>query len=240
MDIRLRDLYKELLLTRLRDGRNVFDRIRSDDLCIASHHKGKLYGEGGLLIYGQAMNGWQNKASDPDKLIEELMSSADDYRAMCTMADDEGWQSLVDGNSSSYFYKRSKFWKLNYQVITSAADLSFDGFYVAETNSEKRIELLERAWSQTVAWSNLYKISYSAGGNPNEEIKKSVNDVSLRIIQRELELLKPGRVLFNTGENFFYNIAMRETNVFGLFKRDGEGNVLYSGEYEYCRVINVK
>lgn len=246
MDSSLCDLYRELFLTKFPDGRTVIDRIRPDDLCVAGHHQGRLYKEGGLLIYGQAMNGWQNEnIVGVEELLSEIMSSAADYREMYTMADYNGWHGEVNGKPTSYFYKRSKFWKLNYQVITSATDASFDNFYIHETDSTDCVTLLDNAWSQKAAWSNLYKVSFSEGGNPNDEIKEAINAISLKIIQREIEVLKPGQVLFNTGENFFYEIALRQGNTFGLSKNTNEGTVLYSGQYEYlqnkkCKMVVCK
>lgn len=239
MDHILKNLYKELLLTKFPDEKTVYDRIASNDLCVAGHHVGRLYNNG-MLIYGQAMNGWQNNFSDIDSLISEIERNADDYRELYTMADYKGWHS--EDGKESYHYKRSKFWKLNYQVITNSSDKNFDEFYIKRVPENERENLLKNAWSQTVAWSNLYKISFSKGGNPDYSIIDKINETSLKIVHREIEVLKPSKILFNTGENFFSNMELSHINEFDLTKVDGSNNILYVGVYKYssnekCKIV---
>lgn len=245
MDKALKDLYCELLLIDLPNGQKIFDQIQPDNLCLAGHHVGRLY-KNSLLIYGQAMNGWQNNASlGVAELVNEVLINASNYKELYNVVDYNGWHGVVNGVSASYYYKRSKFWKLNYQVITNANDTTFRDFYIKRTSDDQRKELLDNAWSQTIAWSNLYKISYSEGGNPNAEIIEAIKETSLKIILREIALLKPNRVLFNTGENLFATIALDQSNVFGLTKVIEGGNILYKGEYKYlpeekCKIVVCK
>lgn len=239
MDNILKDLYRELLSIKFSDEKTVFDRITPNDLCVAGHHVGRLYNKG-ILIYGQAMNGWQNDFCDIDSLIGEIEKSADNHKELYTMADYKGWHSK-DGKES-YYYKRSKFWKLNYQVVTNSIDNNFDEFYIKCVPESDRENLLNKAWPQTVAWSNLYKISFSKGGNPNPSIIDKINEISLKIVLREIEILKPSKILFNTGENFYSNIALSHKNIFGLTKVEGSDNILFVGEYEYspnekCKIV---
>lgn len=242
MDAKLFELYRDLLGTKFPDGRTVFDRIQPDDLCVAAHHIGKRFNNG-LLIYGQAMNGWQNENTiSMETLLDEVSSSADDYKEMYTMVDPDGWHGIVNGKPSSYYYKRSKFWKLNYQVITKVSDPQYSNFYISSDEKKDRIELLDNAWSQTAAWSNLFKLSYSEGGNPDDELIEVIRDISLRIILREIEVLRPKQVLFNTGEVLFDSVANYERNIFGLTKETNSNNIFYSGRYEYlpkmyCKMV---
>lgn len=242
MDKKLKELYKELLSLKFKDGRTVFERINADDLCLAGHHIGRLY-KNGLLIYGQAMNGWGNDISRGiDALVEDVLNNAEDYKELYTIVDYDGWH---DDNGVSYFYKRSKFWKLNYQVITEAKDEAFYNFYIKRTNENEKKKLLDNAWTQGITWSNLYKISFSMGGNPDDEIIDVIREVSLKIILREIELLKPTRILFNTGEILFADLALNKGNVFGVQKVNANSNIFYTGEYEYlpnekCKIVVCK
>ena len=119
MNNQLKALYKELLSIQMKDGRTIYDRITPSDLCLAGHRVGRLYD--GLLIYGQAMNGWQNGENlSIDALIDEIEAGASDYKELYTMVDYNGWHSYTNGKPAKYHYKRSKFWKLNYLVITNA------------------------------------------------------------------------------------------------------------------------
>lgn len=244
-DSKLRELYMELLNTKFSNGMSVFERIRPNDLCIAGHHIGRLYNNG-LLIYGQAMNGWSNdNVKQINAVIDEVLDKGNDYKELYTIVDSKGWHGEVDGKVASYYYKRSKFWKLNYQVITNAKDVHFENFYINSSSDIEREELFDSAWSQNVVWSNLYKISFSKGGNPNDEIIEVINAISLKIILEEIELFKPSRVLFNTGENLFANVVLKYGNVFGLEKISDESNILYKGLYEYmqgerCTIIVCK
>lgn len=226
MDDQLYQLYRELLSVELRDNRVIFDRISRNDLCLAGHRKGKNY-TGDLLVYGQAVNGWQNSAfHDADSLVHEVLTDADDYRALYPVVDPRGWHGEVDGKKASYYYKRSKFWKLNYQVSTGAADSSFRDFYI---RNPLDVCAFDAAWSQCVVWSNLYKVAFSKGGNPDSEIMSAINDISFRIVLREIDLLQPKRVLFNTGKNFFESLS---EDRFGLRKVSKTGNILYAGQYQ--------
>lgn len=242
MDKTLENLYRELLMIKLSNEETVFDRIKPDDLCVSEHHTGRLYNNG-LLIYGQAMNGWQNDFEDIESLIDEISVSSDNYKELYTMADYDGWHGEVDGEKSSYYYKRSKFWKLNYQVITNAVDESFNNFYIKRVSADKKAELLDNAWSQNVVWSNLYKISYSKGGNPDDKLIDTINDVSVKIILKEIDLFKPSKILFNTGENLFERTGLN--HVFNLKKTSDGGNVLFTGAYTYstgetCKIVVCK
>lgn len=225
MDDQLHQLYRELLSIIFPDGRAIFERIGTNDLCLTGYLKGKNY-TGGLLIYGQAVNGWQNTAfHDTDALIQEVLSNADDYHALYPVVDPRGWRGEVDGIIASYYYKRSKFWKLNYQVATRAADPLFQDFYIRNPLDNCAFDA---AWSQSVVWSNLYKVTFSKGGNPDSMIQKSIHDVSIRIVLREIDLLQPTQVLFNTGKNYFEEFF---EDRFGLHQVSETGNVLYAGQY---------
>ncbi len=238
MDNQLKELYKELLSIKMNDGKTIYDRITPSDLCLAGHRVGRLYD--GLLIYGQAMNGWQNGENlSINALIDEIEAGASDYKELYTMVDYNGWHGYTNGKSAKYHYKRSKFWKLNYLVITNAQDATLDKFYIDQPKNEvDRKNAFDNAWSQKVAWSNLFKVSYSEGGNPDSKIKDAISEVSLKIILREIELFQPNRILFNTGENFFADVALRNENVFGVQKKTGTKNIMYTGKYKgVCDVV---
>lgn len=245
----LRELYQQLLSIKFADGRTVFERVNASDLCVAGHHKGWKYDseDNKLMIYGQAVNGWQNQDhADIESLVEEILNRTDDSREMRMMADCRGWHGDVDGKKASYYYKRSKFWKLNYQVITNITDGSFNKFYVPYTSEDDYPQQLDNAWSQEVVWSNLYKIAFSRGGNPDSQIIDAINDISRKIVLEEIAELRPGRVLFNTGENMFVDMflnsdwAGKENLV--LQKESSERDIRYIGHYEYepghiCKIV---
>lgn len=238
MDIQLKELYRDLLSIRMKDGKTIFDRIAPDDLCLAGHHVGRLYK--GLMIYGQAMNGWQNGENlGIDGLINEIGAGFNDYKELYTIVDYNGWHGYTNGKPAKYHYKRSNFWKLNYLVITNAIDTNIEHFYVDQPQNEyDREKAFNNAWSQKIAWSNLYKVSYSEGGNPDSTIKNAINEVSLKIILREIELLKPKKILFNTGENFFTDVALRDGNIFEVKKKMGTKNIIYTGRYkDICDIV---
>ena len=238
MDNQLKELYKELLSIKLKNGKTIYDRITPSDLCLAGHRVGKQYND--LLIYGQAMNGWQNGENlSIDALIDEIEAGASNHEELYTMVDYNGWHGYMNGKPAKYHYKKSKFWKLNYLIITNAQDASLDHFYIEQPKNEtERKNAFDSAWSQNVAWSNLYKVSYSEGGNPDPAIMNAINKVSLKIILREIEILRPKKILFNTGENFFTYLALRNGNVFGVERNIESNNVIYTGRYKNaCDVV---
>lgn len=249
MSEKLFELYRELLNTRFADGRSIFDRITPNDLCVAGHHQGGQYDiqDNKLIIYGQAVNGWQNGSHIySEGLVHEVLSRADDPKEMRMMADCRGWHGAVNGEPAKYYYKTSKFWKLNYQVISSAIDPDFQNFYVPYQAGSDYDSLLDNTWAQEIVWSNLYKAAFTQGGNPDSKIMNATNEICRKIVLHEIAEFKPKRILFNTGENMFTYMFLSsdwegKENLI-LQKSKDDGNVRYVGQYEYapgetCKIV---
>ena len=71
----------------------------------------------------------------------------------------------------------------------------------------------------------------------------TINDVSVKIILKEIDLFKPSKILFNTGENLFKRTGLN--HVFNLKKTSDGGNVLFTGVYTYstgetCKIVVCK
>lgn len=100
MDTSLKELYRELLSTKMKDEKTIYERIAPGDLCLAGHRVGRLYD--GLLIYGQAMNGWQNGENlGIDDLINEIEVGSKNYKELYTMVDYNGWHGYTNVNFGS-------------------------------------------------------------------------------------------------------------------------------------------
>lgn len=143
---------------------------------------GREYKRRGLLLVGRAVNGWH--VPDPDATTS-VSTGARQYSASHT---ETSWPSRV-GADERYNPNRSQFWMAAREVLA-------------------RLQIAEPAdaWSEKLAWSNLYKIA-PASGNPGDRLC-SVQLASCRaLLKREIEELEPARVLLFTGWNWASDVV---------------------------------
>ena len=60
-------------------------------------------------------------------------------------------------------------------------------------------DISTRSWPSTLCWTNLYKISPFAGGNPSRSLADAQLDKCIQILKIEVSDWKPRRLLFLTG-----------------------------------------
>ena len=70
--------------------------------------------------------------------------------------------------------------------------------------SEELSQCQSERWFESIAWSNLYKISPSMG-NPSEKSKSRQKDICLSILKKEIETIKPKHILFETGFDWVFD-----------------------------------
>jgi hypothetical protein len=137
---------------------------------------------GDLLIVGRAVNGWeptlyvQDVANDVDRerIVEECFAND-----QCPMA----WVSSFWHRKREYSTSRSAFWRVVRSVTgeLGIADIDLP------------------TWPSAIAWTNLYKISPAAGGNPSSTLMAAQQADCLSILESEIQSWSPRRVLFLTG-----------------------------------------
>ena len=126
-----------------------------------------------ILFVGKSVNGWVTNSTEI-----EVLFGKDDSRIFARH-DQMKWVNNLDGKKEGYNTRKSAFWR----VIKKTA---------------KKILADDDDVISRIAWSNIYKISPSRGGNPSAKLQKIQRDYCKRILRKEIELLKPKYVIFLT------------------------------------------
>ena len=155
------------------------------ELCGFLACKGKLY-DGGLMVVGRAVNGWNGSISFKDIALAENRRRF--AKAVADSGQDgecpmrwvlEGWGNTTEG---VYNTRKSAFWRVikqvTHQVCTGAS---------------------EDDWASHLVWSNLYKVAPSEGDNPTVRQMKAQREGCKRLLRLEIEEFSPSRLLFLTG-----------------------------------------
>lgn len=141
-----------------------------------------------MLFIGKATNGWVTNDVDAELLFNP------DYAERIVNRDDEmewvlnRWgKDGKDADGVKYNTKRSAFWRV-IKSVTCATEK-------ASKNDD---------WVQFISWSNLYKVSLEEG-NPPTILKTRQQEACCKILDLELEVLRPKNVIFLTsGWEKFY------------------------------------
>ena len=106
-----------------------------------------------------------------------------DFDSIFNAEDQMKWVENQWGSKDKYNTYHSPFWRVIKRVSTEYSHNKED-------------------WYKNVAWSNLYKVAPSAGGNPDDFICGWQFYNCCRILQKEIELLSPQVVIFLTGKSW--------------------------------------
>jgi hypothetical protein len=94
------------------------------------------------------------------------------------------WVSRCWGATDGYNTRKSAFWRV---IRATVGRLG-----VADIGAP--------TWPSFIAWSNLYKISPGAGGNPSSALADAQLAKCIEILRTEIQAWAPRRVLFLTGQ----------------------------------------
>jgi hypothetical protein len=146
-----------------------------------------------LMVVGRAVNGWgtekdkiwwKSKAG-PKKVMKEIVAFSGKDKGDCPLKwVTDNWDSVCDGQ---YRMNKSAFWRVNKKILSKLEITD------AETQN----------WSSYLVWTNLYKVAPAKGGNPSEKLCNAQFENCLSMLEAEIELFKPKRILFLTGYNWF-------------------------------------
>jgi hypothetical protein len=144
---------------------------------------------GELAVVGRSPNGWHVKYA-PDELLkpgalerivdETLQSSRGrGERDECPML----WVGKDWVNPGAYSTGRSAFWRVARAVAWRLGVADID----------------KPSWPTYLAWSNLYRVAPSSGGNPSASLREAQVAESMDLFEAEMAEWKPKRVLMLTG-----------------------------------------
>lgn len=131
-----------------------------------------------LMYVGRAVNGWNNvwQKGTTEQLVEQVFERTQDMSVIM--------QGIVkyqkNGEDCEYNYNRSPFWQLCRKLLS-------------------QYEIREN-WANHVAWTNLFKVSYSEAGNPNVKLIKQTIDSCSKILFYEVFCEMPTHIVFVTDE----------------------------------------
>jgi len=137
-----------------------------------------------LMVVGRAVNSWGD-GQTVTQLRDEtnckgFTDSIHEQFTGCKMA----WVAESEGSQDGYNTNKSAFWRVIKRV---SKELNLWG------------ENSESDWSSRLVWSNLYKISPQAGGNPSDALCALQERGCIELLRQEIIDYAPERVLFLTG-----------------------------------------
>ena len=181
----------------------------SAPLCGFMAREGRKYNKR-LMVIGRAVNGWGSERS-----IAELQYSSarqnfiDSFRASeddCPMV----WVAKSAGKTDEYNTNKSAFWRV-IRRVSRRLGVWHDG--------------QEENWSSRLVWSNLYKISPHAGGNPSDKLCAIQEPGCIELLRKEIQDYQPERILFLTGMNwakaFLADLGYQEPALDSLVEASG-------------------
>ena len=161
--------YKELL-SLIENKKNEFSEA---DVSVFNIAKGRNF-KNEIIVYGRAVNGWCNF------MKEELLANFDTIESNI-LNDNLDWViNLFHNPVDDWKPYRSAFWRL---IKSLASDIYSNNEY----------EVLNE-----IAWSNLYKISKAAEGNPSQRLMNVQLGMVKDILKLELDIYKPNVAIFLT------------------------------------------
>ena len=210
-----KDLYK-----RLFEEVKKFNKKHNNKLTICPSIEGKEYQSGGIMVCGRAINGWCpiDESVDNDDIIERLKKCSscglewvigennwEHCRDKCKFASDD----KIDGRRSS-----SPFWLMVKYILGKE-------YGVSDENAEEYID--------KIVWTNLYKVSYEDGGNPEYFYKPQIK-ICNEILIKEIECYMPKKIYFITERK---NCVSKDKRTWFCehYKKDEELN--FKAVYDY-------
>jgi len=147
--------------------------------------KGDLYNSK-LMVIGRAVNGW-TEGICPSELKSKISKKEYADTVFNTITRSDGcpmeWVTECWGSQQGYNTKKSAFWRVIRSVV---GELGL-------------AELEQNNWPSHLVWSNLYKLSPEAGGNPSSSLCKIQFPGCCSLLEIELLNYLPKRLLFLTG-----------------------------------------
>lgn len=165
-----------------------------------------------LLIVGRALNGnevkWEASQMLDDDRRQEVVEMAkhhwDDKRLNWVL---DYWEQkrVCKDCKKKYNSRKSK--------CPECSSTKSNRLYCTGTSAFWRVirhvirnipfpEPLWNEWANQVAWTNLYKVSPSEGGNPTKSLQEVQLPYSQQILRHEIETWQPRRILFLTGHGW--------------------------------------
>lgn len=184
-----------------------------------------------LMVVGRAMNGWGSfkDIHDVDSAITDTFRLLEEKNVLADVTTRGG----IHTEDGTYYYSKSKFWKLIKYVLEEYGEAKEFSWYCDNGEPE---------WNQKIVWSNLYKISPSLGGNPNEQFIKNNMQTYIDILMEEIEINQPDKILFITDWNCMnpFEDAPSFSEKLGLQNCNNNQFVVSTGYFDNRKIVICK
>lgn len=195
----MKEYYKKILETEFK-GKTIFEQLGKNGYTVSKSYKGSKYDKCSqkIMIVGRAMNGWEDdqKYTSTDDFLDTFLSECQNTSETKNVFDDvvnrEGFKS--EGRKRNYLYIRSKFWKLIHYTLKEFG-MANDNWYADDKGGNMD-------WNQKIVWSNLYKVSPYAEGNPTQALMKLNMQEYIDILKSEIAEHSPDKIIFITDKWF--------------------------------------
>ena len=199
---------KNLYVELLNNLKNVSESLACCSLMVGEEYKNSDFK---LLVVGRAINGWDNEW--------ESEISVDEYAEKVIEMGKNAFQwTKIITPKRGYDTNESSFWRVTREILKK----------ISRHNDD--------IWISKIAWSNLYKVAKSSGGNPSDKLCSIQLEVCKKILFKEIKEIKPDLILFITDMNWFEDFNLEE---FEIEENNGETVVAY-GKYENSKIIVTK
>lgn len=136
---------------------------------------GKLYRKGGVMFVGRAVNGW--------------------------ITDDRDTANLFGRGNESQIFARSD----QMQWVEQKNECARSAFWRVVSGVSRNITDNGNGWYDGIAYSNLYKLAPSNGGNPSNALCGRQYDLCAEILVKEIEILAPSVAVMLNGVDWYYD-----------------------------------
>lgn len=159
---------------------------------------GRDYQSGrGLLLVGRAPADWEESCAfvrqraAQDAEAQRILTATQNPGFGLEFVTDAAGPSRVTHRKDSYNSNRSAFWSTAHRITDELGLIA---------NRE--------AWTQSIAWTNLYKLAPhrkppKTGGNPSWQQRVAQRDGCCRLLQSEIEAWRPAVVLLMTDSDWW-------------------------------------
>lgn len=207
-----RELYKVKVLNEVgREAKSLVKTKVTGFLPMVGHKYNRK-----LMVLGRSVNGWIKGIYPHELIIDSVVDRfAHSVQRKAAGNDECPMRWVTRGAKKGYNTKRSAFWRTIRKVVESLG--------IADVQRPD--------WPSHLVWSNLYKVSPSAGGNPNKKLREVQRGGCIDLLRLELETYRPARVLLLTGAKW----ATPFDEIFDIKYSDG---LSYVEKYGTCIMNN--
>lgn len=130
-----------------------------------------------LMVIGRALNGWFKQDMD---CTDQCSKYVKDAMEMLTREDRFAWMENKEENGNAII---RPFWNYTKDVLKQL----------------RNCDDIEADWYETIAWANLFPISFNEAGNPSNALKYAQFPAAQKLLQEQIKYFSPTYVLIISG-----------------------------------------